>query len=33
VRERLERRFPVAGLVPAAVVRLIRERGLYASRS
>jgi nicotinate-nucleotide adenylyltransferase len=33
VRERLERGFPVAGLVPAAVVRLIRERGLYASRS
>jgi nicotinate-nucleotide adenylyltransferase len=33
VRERLGRGFPVAGLVPAAVVRLIRERGLYASRS
>jgi nicotinate-nucleotide adenylyltransferase len=30
VRERLARRFPVAGLVPASVVRLIRERGLYA---
>lgn len=33
VRERLGRGFPVAGLVPAAVVQLIRERGLYASGS
>jgi nicotinate-nucleotide adenylyltransferase len=33
VRERIGRGFPVAGLVPAAVVQRIRERGLYASGS
>ena len=33
VRERLARGFPVVGLVPASVVRLIHERDLYASGS
>jgi nicotinate-nucleotide adenylyltransferase len=33
VRARLERGFPIAGLVPPAVVQQIRVRGLYARRS
>ncbi len=33
VRSRLQRGFPVAGLVPSAVVRQIRDRGLYARGS
>jgi nicotinate-nucleotide adenylyltransferase len=32
LRARLERGWPVDGLVPPAVVRVIRERGLYTAR-